>query len=388
MTSTLFGPEVKIDLLLWPIIFKRLIFAVCMAFSLEAYPQCLMNQLSYEYAHTIYGNGSVPLVPVSYYPAISCSGIYGSCVFIPLLIPDTGYSMVCDTAEEAWQMCSSYYNYIQGKPFNNFYSYNICSTDPFYPDITFRDPRWPYWPPNPPPGSGAPSQISYGFLSDCPKGATFNAMTHQCEGRTVIIDPGHGQILKNGVPTYQRPPSPTYGLIEDELTLQIAIQLKSLLEAENIKVFMLRETSLAPYAPPDCSVPCIRDLEKRREQAENLLDDKDKALMVSIHTNAGTPTAHGTESFYSPLSPPDSSALAQSVLSQLSALGLSNRGVKTEEFLVLNSAKLPSTLVEVAFHTNSILGSGQTITDETFLNTDTSSAAFAIFTAIKDYYEN
>jgi hypothetical protein len=85
-------------------------------------------------------------------------------------------------------------------------------------------------------------------------------MTHQCEGRTVIIDPGHGQILKNGVPTYQRPPSPTYGLIEDELTLQIAIQLKSLLEAENIKVFMLRETSLAPYAPPDCSVPCIRDL--------------------------------------------------------------------------------------------------------------------------------
>lgn len=75
-------------------------------------------------------------------------------------------------------------------------------------------------------------------------------------------------------------------------------------------------------------------------------------------------------------------------MSRLSAIGLYKRGVKVNDWTVLGSQVLPSTLVEVAFHTNAILNTGQTVTDEEFLRSSTGSAAFALYKAIKDYYEN
>jgi N-acetylmuramoyl-L-alanine amidase len=202
--------------------------------------------------------------------------------------------------------------------------------------------------------------------------------------QSVVIDPGHGQILEHGVPTFQRPPSPTFGLIEDVLTLDMAQSLKAGLEVANVTVLLTRNGDSAPFAPANCSIPCFADLNKRARWAEKQEPD----FMVSIHTNAGSPTANGSESFFSTISPsPDSSSLAQFVLDRVVALGLKDRGVKQTNFNVINTS-MPSTLIEVAFHTNSQLAAGQTITDETQLHLPgfRALAALAIFLGIEDFY--
>jgi len=110
--------------------------------------------------------------------------------------------------------------------------------------------------------------------------------------------------------------------------------------------------------------------------------------MVSVHTNAGPPTANGSESFYSTTAPaPDSKSLAQFVLTRVVGLGLRNRGVKQHNWNILLTS-MPSTLIESAFHSNSQLAQGQTVTDEQLLNDPAfrRSIAKAIANGIKDYY--
>jgi N-acetylmuramoyl-L-alanine amidase len=214
---------------------------------------------------------------------------------------------------------------------------------------------------------------------------TIDDFTFRASQRIVVLDPGHGQIMQGTTLQYQRPPSPTHGLFEDNLTLSMAFSAKSSLESEDVTVFMTRQTALAPFAPPNCSVPCIADINKRVRWAEKQEPD----LMISIHTNGGPPTANGTEVFYSSLAPaPDSQSLSQFVLSNVVGLGLRNRGVKQTNFNILNSTKMPSALVEVAFHSNSTLASGQSITDEDRLNDAAfrAAAGAAIAKAIKDFY--
>ena len=203
--------------------------------------------------------------------------------------------------------------------------------------------------------------------------------------QTVVLDPGHGQILKNGVPQYERPPTPTYGLVEDNLTLDMAFSAKSELESAGTTVYLTRQTALAPFAPPNCPVPCFADINKRARWAEKQEPD----VLVSIHTNAGPPTANGTEAYYSTIaSDPDSTSLAQFVVARVAALGLRNRGVKQTNFNIINTSTVPSTLVEVAFHSNSQLAAGQSITDEDRLNDPAFRflAAKAIADAIQDFY--
>lgn len=201
-------------------------------------------------------------------------------------------------------------------------------------------------------------------------------------GPVVVLDPGHGRI--NG--QYQRSPSPTFGLIEDVLTLQMARRAEATLSASNYKVLLTRTSEDAPFAPRNCPTKCLADINKRVRWAEKQEPD----LLVSIHTNGfSDPRAHGAEAFHSPIAPtPDSRSLAASILSRVVALGLRDRGVKQENFNILRTI-MPSALVEVAFHSNSQLQPGQTRTDEERLNDSAfrASAAQAIADGIIDYDE-
>lgn len=214
---------------------------------------------------------------------------------------------------------------------------------------------------------------------------TVDNFTFRAAMRSVVIDPGHGQIVKDGVPTYQRALSPTFGLVEDVLTLDIATTTRTRLQALGVTAMLTRTGSLAPFAPPNCAVPCIADVDKRARWAEKQEPD----LMISIHTNAsGTATANGAESFYSSIAPsPGSSELAQFVLSRVVALGLRDRNVKQTNYNIINTS-MPATLIELAFHSNSEKATGQTITDEQRLNDPAfrASAASAIVDGIGDYY--
>lgn len=243
-------------------------------------------------------------------------------------------------------------------------------------------------------GSGIPANKLLEIATNDPiarvtfhdSGNTYTIDDFAFEGsiKSVVIDPGHGQIRQNGVLTFQRSPTATFQLIEDVLTLDISGSVRTDLEAEKISVELTRVNNLAPFAPDNCKVPCLADVNKRVRWIEKQEPD----LMVSVHTNAGPPAANGSEAFHSSTAPaPDSKALAQFVLTRVVGLGLRNRGVKQNNFNILLTS-MPSALIESAFHSNSQLAAGQAITDEQLLNDPAFRRAIAraIANGIKDYY--
>lgn len=188
--------------------------------------------------------------------------------------------------------------------------------------------------------------------------------------KKIIIDPGHGGI--DGGAVGQK------GILEKEITLDIAIRLRKLLREQNFKVVMTRETDTA------ISI----------NQRVAVANSESADLFISIHANwFEAPAARGIETFYlGPTDDPQSLKLAElenkgsgyslghfrqllehvyldvrrgesrqlatSIQEHLSGSlrhmnpGLVDRGVKMAPFLVLVATKMPAILTEVSFLSN------------------------------------
>jgi N-acetylmuramoyl-L-alanine amidase len=109
----------------------------------------------------------------------------------------------------------------------------------------------------------------------------------------------------------------------------------------------------------DSTVSIISDLalllthEKRKQELSekvSIANNLKANLFLSVHINSATPTAHGTETFYSTA---QSNELAQIMHKHLlKATGFTDRGVKTKGLYVTRYTKMPSTLVEIGFLSN------------------------------------
>jgi N-acetylmuramoyl-L-alanine amidase len=185
----------------------------------------------------------------------------------------------------------------------------------------------------------------------------------------VVLDPGHGG---------HDPGAQGKGLDEAELTLDVALRLEQLLQADGLEVVLTRRTHV--YVP----------LEERTAIANRENAD----LFLSIHANASrNATAQGVETYFlSFASSPDAEAVAarensasnggmhnlpdivkaitlnnkldeskdfagmvqEALVSRLrrSNKNLRNLGVKKAPFVVLIGAGMPSVLAEISFLTN------------------------------------
>ncbi len=193
--------------------------------------------------------------------------------------------------------------------------------------------------------------------------------------RTVVLDPGHGGT-ENGAEA-------PGGLLEKEITLDVAARLAALLRTAGLRVVLTRES--------DMDLDLVgRTAIANRERAD---------LFMSIHANASPrKDARGAETYYlsyqtgdadaralassenagAPLETggPDgaldlvlwdlaqadhlreSGRLAEIVQTELNgALGLADRGVKQAPFRVLMGARMPAVLVEIGFLTHPVEGS-------------------------------
>ena len=184
--------------------------------------------------------------------------------------------------------------------------------------------------------------------------------------KTIIIDPGHGGKDPGAV-------SP-HGIMEKDITLDIAHKLKNLLERDgSYNVLLTREN--------DVFIP----LEQRTAFANQHEGD----LFISIHVNAHTYSDRdGIETYYLSLSDDDESRAVAAYENRTASSQFSNleellnkilnkskidesvnfaeivqrnlidktrqqdRGVKRAGFVVLIGAKMPSILTEVGFLTN------------------------------------
>lgn len=189
----------------------------------------------------------------------------------------------------------------------------------------------------------------------------------------VVLDAGHG-----GIDPGMRSPWVT----EKEVTLDVALRVRALLQAHGVQVRMVRDTDR------DLSDDKATDLDARSRMAE-----ADKvAAYIAIHVNAGGPDAQGIETYYfgQPMGGSTRSlavaenggddvgraltrkaaSMAQStmgdILAQaklsfsrqlaqrvqanlLSTTGALNRGVHTDAFYVIRNPKTAAILTEIGF---------------------------------------
>jgi len=165
--------------------------------------------------------------------------------------------------------------------------------------------------------------------------------------KLIVIDPGHG----GGDPGTQH-----NGLVEKQLTLDIAQRLKSILVAQGWTVRMTRETDVDPLSA-DILAKMRADGKPKADDRAYLQTRCDVAnnagarMFISIHINsAPSESARGTTVYWYK---PQDAALAQAIEHSLIPLaGTQDDGTRHENFYVVRHSTMPAVLIETAFATN------------------------------------
>jgi N-acetylmuramoyl-L-alanine amidase len=152
---------------------------------------------------------------------------------------------------------------------------------------------------------------------------------------TVVLDPGHGGRQPGA-------PGPS-GLEEKTVNLAVALRAEKLLRAQGARVILTRreDSSLIP-------VTCKDELRSELTMRAGVANKQGADVFISIHCNAGSAVARGTETYYST---PRSLGLAK-VLQQelLKGLGRKDGGVRRrKDFVVTSRSLMPAALVELAY---------------------------------------
>lgn len=141
----------------------------------------------------------------------------------------------------------------------------------------------------------------------------------------VTVDPGHGGI---------DPGCGEEDGLEKDIALSISMKLKALLEQAGVTVVMTRTM--------DDTV----SLDQRAVIANNVGSD----LFVSVHCNSYEGQARGMDVYYHKSEP--AKQLAQSILDEAAALGLTTRQIQKNNYQVLWDTDMPAVLVETGFLTD------------------------------------
>ncbi|OMP66610.1 N-acetylmuramoyl-L-alanine amidase [Domibacillus epiphyticus] len=206
--------------------------------------------------------------------------------------------------------------------------------------------------------------VSAGYLRDTEaKSATKPPVTGadpRLSNQTIILDPGHGG---------SDPGASAFGLREKDVVLKTGLKVNNLFKKTPFKVKMTRSTDT------------FISLNNRAAFAKK----NNGNIFVSIHANAASASATGTESFYYSAANPhvaDSKLLASKIQDRMiAAWGLRDRGVKRGNYAVLRQNTVPATLLELGFITNK--GDNNKLKSDYWLN----SMSKAIYLGILDYYK-
>lgn len=187
-----------------------------------------------------------------------------------------------------------------------------------------------------------PSVLSYALKAGPNGSFELHLYPAGLRGRTIVVDPGHGGADPGAV-------NREVPVLEKDVTLAVALRLRTLLEQQGARVILTRAGDVAPLppAPPAGMDRAHADLWYRADLSNRYGAD----LFVSIHANAGG-TGGGTETYYSSqgLNAQRSRTLAELVQQELvRALARKDRGIRDEVFYVTTYAQAPAVLAELAF---------------------------------------
>ena len=163
----------------------------------------------------------------------------------------------------------------------------------------------------------------------------------------VILDSGHCEKVAGKK-------APDNSFYEWKFNNDMQYKIKERLDDHNIKVYL---TNPSPSNKDEIGLTKRTGLANSNWSKEN----KPKSLFISIHANAyGTDfnSARGTETFIAANASNNSKNAAQLINNSIFAAfkkldtNAKNRGVKTNNFTVINKANMPAILVEYGFYTN------------------------------------
>lgn len=163
-------------------------------------------------------------------------------------------------------------------------------------------------------------------------------------GQIIILDPGHGGIDGGAVAKS--------GLLEKDVTLDIALELRDYLQEAGALVLMTREED-KDLADEDISIirqRKVQDLQRRLDLVNNSGGD----MFVSVHLNAiPSPKWRGAQTFYN-RTIEENEYLAKFVQSEIRRnLENTNRVAKPiGNVYLIKKAEIPGVLVEVGFLSN------------------------------------
>ncbi len=165
--------------------------------------------------------------------------------------------------------------------------------------------------------------------------------------KTVILDAGHGGEDPGAVSDYS-------GLKEKDVNLNIIMQLKSMMEKDNYKVILTRDSDRLVYTTESNNI-----IQKRKEdltRRKGIMDDSGADLVVSVHLNK-FPQAqyHGAQVFFPPKS--DSSKKLADEIQNAIRLNVDNANdrvalVKKDPIIILKNLKTTTVVVECGFLSN------------------------------------
>ena len=158
------------------------------------------------------------------------------------------------------------------------------------------------------------------------------------KGKIITLDPGHGGSDPGAIGAS--------GLKEKQITLEIGMRLKELLEKEGAKVYMTRTTDKDVYS---ANASDRAELQARVNVAEKNNSD----LFISLHINSSVnKNVGGFSSYYYPKTDYDLK-IAQAIQNKFAKnFGVDNLGVRQANFYVVKRCSMPATLLEMCFISN------------------------------------
>ena len=167
------------------------------------------------------------------------------------------------------------------------------------------------------------------------------SMMTALRGKKIVIDPGHGGNDAGAI-------GPT-GVMEKNVTLKVALELKKLLEAEGAQVTMTRDGDTT-VSPKGAKASDIEELGARCDVANRIGAD----IFISIHADSFTrPEARGTTGYYYSKGSGRGQKLADCIRRNLvEQLGTPSRGTQPCNFYVVKNTDMPATLIELGFISN------------------------------------
>ena len=189
-------------------------------------------------------------------------------------------------------------------------------------------------------------------------------------GKIIVIDPGHGGNDAGAI-------GPT-GVMEKNVTLKVALELRRLLEAEGAEIILTRETDRT-VSEKGAKASDIEELGARCDVANRVGAE----IFISIHADSFTrPEARGTTGYYyGKSSTGRGQKLADCIRRNLvEQLGTPSRGTQPCNFYVVKNTDMPATLIELGFISNK--------EEEKLLDSKEGvmKAAQGIFDGIEDYF--